>query len=67
MPYLNIEKMDDPIDSKSKSLYLTNIWIDNINNEVNNSCPINPITNTINIEHYDLQSDFVIQSHNGSN
>jgi hypothetical protein len=26
-----------------------------------------PITNTINIEHYDLRFDFVIQSCNGSN
>jgi hypothetical protein len=54
MPYPNTKKMDDLIDSKSKPLYLTNIWIDNIDNEVNNSCPTIPVINAILIEHYDL-------------
>jgi hypothetical protein len=31
----NIKKMDDSIESKSKPLHSTNIWINNINNEVN--------------------------------
>jgi hypothetical protein len=57
--------MNDSIYSKSKPwLHLVNIWNDDIDNEVNNSHPIIPITNTINIEHYDLWSNFVIQSHN---
>jgi hypothetical protein len=34
---------------------------------MNDPCPIIPITNTINIEHYDLWFDFIIQSCNGSN
>ncbi len=55
--------MDDSIDSKSKPLHSTNIWIDNINDPHFTI----PIRNTINIEHYDLQSNFVIQSCNGSN
>jgi len=59
--------MDDSIYSKSKPLHSTNIWIDNINNEVNDPCPTIPITNTINIENYDSRSNFVIQSCNGSN
>jgi hypothetical protein len=67
MPYLNTKKMDDSIDSKSKLLHSTNIWIDDINNEVNDPCPTIPVTNTINIERYDLQFDFIIQSRNGSN
>ncbi len=67
MPYPNIEKMDDLIYSKSKPLHLTSIWIDNIGNEINDSHPIIPITNIINIEHYDLWSNFVIQLCNGSN
>jgi hypothetical protein len=46
--------MDDSIDSKSKSLYSINIWIDDIDNEIIDPHPIIPITNTINIEHYDL-------------
>jgi hypothetical protein len=57
--------MDDSINFKSKPLHTTNIWIDDINNE--DPCPIIFVTNIINIEHYNLQSDFVIQSHNGSN
>jgi hypothetical protein len=42
------------MDSKSKPLCSINIWINNIDNEVNDpSCTI-LITNIINIEHYDL-------------
>ncbi len=59
--------MDDSIDSKSKPLRSTNISIDDIDNEINDSHPINHVTNTINIKHYDLWSNFVIQSRNGSN
>jgi hypothetical protein len=66
MPYPNTEKMDDLIDWKSKPLCLTNIWIDNIDNEINNSCPTILVINAILIEHYDLWFDFLIQSHNGS-
>jgi hypothetical protein len=59
--------MDDSIDSKSKPLRSIDIWINEIDNEVNDPHLTIPITNTINIEHYDLQYYFVIQSHNGSN
>ncbi len=67
MPYRNIEEMDDLIDSKSKPLCLTNIWTNDIDNEINDPHPTILVTNIINIEHYDLRSDFVIQSCNGSN
>jgi hypothetical protein len=60
MAYLSIKKLDDSINSKSKPLHSTNIWINNINYEVNDSHPTIPITNTINFEHYNLQFDFVI-------
>jgi hypothetical protein len=56
--------MHDLIDSKLKSLCLTNIWIDDIDNEIDDPHPTIPITNIINIEHYDLQIDFIIQSCN---
>jgi hypothetical protein len=56
-------KIDDSIDSKSKPLHSTNIWIDNINNEIDDPHPTIFITNIINIEHY----DFIIQSLNESN
>jgi hypothetical protein len=59
--------MNDSIHPKSKPLHLINIWNDNIDNEINNSHHIILITNIINIEHNDLQFDFVIQSHNISN
>jgi hypothetical protein len=54
MTYPNIEKMDDSISSKSKPLRSVKISTDDIDNEMNDPCPIIPITNTINIEHYDL-------------
>ncbi len=57
-------KMDDSIDSRSKPLRSTNIWIDDINNEIDYPHFTIPITNTTNIEHYDLQFDSVIQSCN---
>jgi hypothetical protein len=66
MQYLNTKKMDDSIDSKSKPLRSTNIWTYDIDNEVNDPYPTILITNTMNIEHYDLRFDFVIQSYNGS-
>jgi hypothetical protein len=54
MPYPNTKEINDSIYSKSKPLHLINIWNDNINNEVNDSCHVIPIINIINIEHYDL-------------
>jgi hypothetical protein len=54
MPYPNIKEMDDSIHLESKPLCSTNIWIDDINNEVNDPCFVILIINTINIEHYDL-------------
>ncbi len=54
MPYPNIEKMDDSIDSKSKPLCSTNIWTNDVNNEANDPCFVIFVINTINIEHYDL-------------
>jgi len=54
MPYPNTKKMDDLIDSKLKPLCSTNIWIDNIDNEINDPHPTIPITKKINIECYDL-------------
>jgi len=65
MPYPNAQKMDDWVDSKSKPLHSTDIWIHNI--YINYACPIILVTNTINIEHYDLRFDIVIQSCDGSN
>jgi hypothetical protein len=48
------KKMDDSIDSKSKPLHSINIWIDDINNEINDSHPTIIVINTINIKQYDL-------------
>jgi len=46
--------MDDSIDSKLKPLRSTNIWIDDIDNEINNPHPTISKLKKINIEHYDL-------------
>jgi hypothetical protein len=46
--------MDDSIESKSKPLCSINIWTNDIDNKVNDPCPIIFVTNIINIEHYDL-------------
>jgi hypothetical protein len=61
MPYPKYKKKDNSIDSKSKPICSTNIWIDNIDTKINDPRLTIFITNIINIEHYDLQSDFVIQ------
>jgi hypothetical protein len=50
MPYPNIEEMDDLIDLKSKPLLSTNIWINDVDNEVNDPCLMIHVTNIINIE-----------------
>jgi hypothetical protein len=54
MPFPNTKEMDDSIHSKSKLLCSTNIWTNDIDNEINDPCPIILVTNTINIEHHDL-------------
>jgi hypothetical protein len=54
MPYQNTKEMNDSIYSKSKPLHPINIENDDINNEVNDSCLVILIINTINIEPYDL-------------
>jgi hypothetical protein len=48
--------MNDSIDSKSELLHSTNNWIDDTDNEVNESRPIILITKIVNIENmiYDL-------------
>ncbi len=56
MSYSNIEEMNDSIYSKSKPLHPLHIWNDDIKNEINDSQPAIPITNIINIEHYDIWS-----------
>jgi hypothetical protein len=63
----DIKEMNDWINSKSKLLHSTNIWIKNIDNEISDPCFMICVTNIINIKRYDLQSYFVIQSQNESN
>jgi hypothetical protein len=55
------------MDSKSKPISSTNIWTNNIDNELNDPRLIILVTHTIIIEHYNLRFDFVIHSRNGSN
>jgi len=40
MPYPNIEEINDSIDWKSKLLRSINVWIADINNEVNDPHPM---------------------------
>jgi hypothetical protein len=54
MPYPNIEEMHDLLHSKSKPLCSTNIWTNDINNEINDPRPTIPIINIINIEHHNI-------------
>jgi hypothetical protein len=56
MPYPNTKKKDDLVNSNSKSkpLRSINIWTDNIDNEINDPCFTNLVTNIINLKHYDL-------------
>jgi hypothetical protein len=54
MPYPNTKEMNDSIYSKSKPLQIVNIWNEDIDNEINDSCSIIFISNIINIKHYDL-------------
>jgi len=54
MPYPNKKEMNDSIDSKLKPWCSINIWIDDINNEINDPHPTIFITNKISIENYDL-------------
>ncbi len=67
MPYPNTKEMNDSIYSKSKPLQIVNIWNEDIDNEINDSCLKFIIKNIIDTKHYDLWSNFVIQSHNVSN
>jgi hypothetical protein len=67
MPYPNTKQMDDSINSKLNPLHSTNIWIDDIDNEINDPHLTILVTKKINVENYDLQFDFVIQSCNGLN
>jgi hypothetical protein len=50
-----------------KILHLINILNDNTNYHMNDFYCVIPIINIINVEQYNLQFDFVIQSHNGLN
>jgi hypothetical protein len=59
MPYTNIKKMDDSIDSNPKPVHSTIIWINNIDNEVNDPHLTISLTNTIlNIIIYNLTLSF---------
>ncbi len=67
MSYSNTKEINDSIYSKLKTLNLTDIWHDNLDYHTNDSHHVILITNTINVEQYDLWFEFVIQSCNGSN
>jgi hypothetical protein len=38
----------------------TKIWNDDIDDDIGDTHPLMPIKNTLNIEKYDLQNDFII-------
>ncbi len=63
----NIKEINNSINLESKTSHPYNIWNDNTYYEINNSHHTISITHIIDIEQYDLQIDFVIQSCNGSN
>ncbi len=46
------------------SSHLQNIWNDDIDDDIGDTRLVIPITNTLNIEKYDLKNDFIIQSCN---
>jgi len=46
------------------SSHLQNIWNDDIDDDIGDTCPLIPITNTLRIEKYDLKNDFIIHSCN---
>jgi len=52
------------INLKLNFSHLQNIWNDNIDDDIGDTCLLIPIKNTINIEKYDLKNDFIIQSCN---
>jgi hypothetical protein len=54
----------DAMNLQSNSSHLQNIWKDDIDDDIGDTCPLIPITNTSNIEKYDLKNDFIIQSCN---
>jgi hypothetical protein len=53
-------KKNDDMNLKSKSSHWQNIW----NDDIGDTHPLIPITNTLNIEKYDLKNDFIVQSCN---
>jgi hypothetical protein len=54
MSYSNTKEINDSIYSKLKTLNLTDIWHDNLDYHTNDSHHVILITNTINVEQYDL-------------
>jgi hypothetical protein len=46
---------------KSKSSHPQNIWNDDIDDNINDTFPLIPFKNTLNIEKYVLKNDFIIQ------
>jgi hypothetical protein len=46
----------DVMNLQSKSSHLQNIW----NDDIGDTCPLIPITNTLNIEKYDLKNNFIV-------
>jgi hypothetical protein len=54
MSYSNTKETNYSIYSKLKILHLTDIWNDNIDYHMNDYHHVTFITNTINVEQYDL-------------
>jgi len=48
----------------NRSSHLQNIWNDDIDDDIGDTHPLIPITNTLRIKKYDLKNDFIIQSCN---
>jgi hypothetical protein len=52
------------MNSQSNFSHLQTIWNNDIDDDIGDTIPLIPITNTLNIDKYDLKNDFIIQSCN---
>jgi hypothetical protein len=57
------EESDD-LNLKLESSHPQNIWNDDIDDNIGDTCPFIPITNKLNTENFDLKNGFIIQSCN---
>jgi len=60
MQYKHTNEKYNVMNLQLNSSHIENMWNNDIDDDIGDTSPLIPVTNTLNIEKYDLKYDFII-------